>query len=123
MNNEDIVLISDHIKKNLKPIENIMATTKCQKIVYQVISVVEDLQRNEKQFFYQNNIEEYIEQNKEVFNAINKKIIIKQEINNKKLETSLYTLLKYIYSKIPNKYNQTEINSTIKEKFTKEICG
>ncbi|MBT0825390.1 hypothetical protein KJQ78_09040 [Campylobacter lari] len=123
MNNEDLTLIADYIKRNLKPIEKIMATTECQKIVYQVILIVESLQQKEKEFFYQDDIEEYIEKNKEIFIAINKKIIIKKETNNKTLETSLYTLLKDRYSKAPNKYNQTKINSTIKEKFTKEICG
>lgn len=123
MNSEDFLLITGHIAEKLKLTKKIMATTECQKIVYRVILVVESLQQNEKEFFYQDNIEEFIEENKDAFIEINKKIIIKKEINNKILETSLYTLLKYIYSKTPNKYNQTKINSTIKEKFTKEICG
>ncbi|EJL7949460.1 hypothetical protein NM074_000441, partial [Campylobacter coli] len=68
--------------------------------------------------------------NKEILDKANKEIIIKESIEEQKIISSLHSVFNYLYKKIVlfRRSNNTTlkptiIEATLKEKFTKEICG
>ncbi|EMH3046506.1 hypothetical protein V6G57_000879 [Campylobacter jejuni] len=103
-------------------------TSICQNILHKVVFISTSLY-NKGYFDDELKIKNIID-NKEVLDKINKKIIIKESVEEQKIISSLHSVFNHLCEKIVSfrtKNNTTLkptiIESVIKEKFTKEICG
>ncbi|EAJ4203776.1 hypothetical protein DFW92_08550 [Campylobacter coli] len=120
----------EFIKEEINVIPKESANTSiCQNILHKVVFISISLY-NKGYFDDESKIKEIIDNNKEILDKANKEIIIKESIEEQKIISSLHSVFNYLYKKIVlfRRNNNTTlkptiIEATLKEKFTKEICG